>query len=85
MNVKLHTKGIKGSAVVKPGEQPGVQYMLLVEIDGTLHPNVISARVLTDSQGMTQLVMRAMPSTIETINHDVDSWNELVSREEMKV
>jgi hypothetical protein len=74
MDVKIHTQGWAGCSAVKPGEKPGIQFNSLLEIDGTIYDEVGNIRVLSEGGGFTTVMVRLLPSTIEYVNHDADSW-----------
>lgn len=77
MELKIHTVGISGSSKTKPGQQPGVQFHSILEIDGSYYDQVQNIRVLSGGDSFTTVLVRLIPSTIEYVNHSDDSWKAL--------
>lgn len=79
MDLKIHTVGITGSAKTKEGEQPGIQFHSLLEIDGHFYDEVQNIRVLSGGDMFTTVLVRLVPSTIEYVNHTEKSWERITS------
>jgi hypothetical protein len=73
MNIRIHTKGIKGSGMVEEGETPGVMFGAVLEIDGVMLEQ--SDRVdIRFEEGVALVTARMMPSSIEIVSHTKESW-----------
>jgi len=77
MDLKIHTLGWAGSASVKEGQRPGIQFNSLLEIDGQLYDEVRNIRVESGGDTFTTVTLELIPSTIEYVNHTQESWNQL--------
>lgn len=78
MELKIHTVGITGSHETKPGENPGVQFHSILEIDGCFYDQVQNIRVLSGGEEFTTVMVRLLPSKLEYVNHDADSWKAMI-------
>lgn len=85
MNMKIHTKGIKGSGMIKEGENPSVMFSAILEIDGVLIDEVTRVRVLHGADEITTVMVRMFPGTLDTIAHTDTSWKELIERLDAQV
>jgi len=73
MKIKIHTKGITGSSVIKEGEEPGALFGALIEIDGALFDLVTDVKVEMGDEFAT-VTATFVPSSVEIVPHTNESW-----------
>lgn len=76
MRMKIHSRGIRGSSMIKEGEEPGVMFGCLLEIDGELYDKVNDIEANFGDTFAT-VTVTFIPGTMEVITHTEDSWNKL--------
>lgn len=79
MEVKIHVKGITGSQITKPGEQPGAMFGGLLEIDGLIIDPVVDMRA-EFGESFTTLHITLVPGSLTVVNHTEDTWPKFTSR-----
>ena len=77
MNIKIHTKGIKGSAMVKKGEQAGAMFSGLLEIDGEIYERVNDI-VLKFGDEFATVTVTLVPGNVDVVNHTEETWPKLL-------
>ena len=80
MNLKIHSKGITGSAITMPGEKPAASFGCVIEIDGKIVEEVSSVRVLHRGNEFATVMVRLLPGELEELVHDADGWADLMQR-----
>lgn len=76
MRMKIHSKGIRGSQIIKEGEEPGVMFGCLLEIDGELYEQVTNVEASFGDEVAT-VTVTFIPGTVEVVTHTEDGWNKL--------
>lgn len=79
MRIKVHTKGIKGSGMVKEGEEPAVLFGAVLEVDGILIEEAFKVQVTFD-EGFVTVTPHLYPGTFEVVSHTDETWPELLKK-----
>jgi len=79
LKIKVHTKGITGSSITKAGEEPGVLFGAVLEVDGHLIEEAFKVEV-TFEEGICVVTPRLYPGSFEVVSHTDESWPELLAR-----
>lgn len=83
MDVKIHTKGIAGSAVRKPDEEAGALFGGILEIDGAVY-DLVTDIVLKTGEDFATVTATLVPGDVEVVNHDQESWDALMERHDVR-
>jgi len=72
-HVVVHTKGIRGSSIIEPGEEAAVMFGAWVEINGEVFPNIGEVKVMGEADGFQSVTLTLTPSSISFVVHDSES------------
>ena len=79
MRIKVHVKGIKGSGLIKEGEEASVMFAGVLEIDGKLIEEVSDIEVLFSGDSFATVKPHLIPGSFEVVTHTDESWPELIN------
>lgn len=80
MKVKVHVQGLKGSGIVKPGEEPAVLFNGVLEVDGMLLEECGEIEVSFGGGEMMSVKAYLTPGSFEVVTHTQESWPELLAQ-----
>ena len=81
MKIKVHVKGIKGSGLIKDGEDASVMFGAVLEVNGQLIEEISSVEVKFE-ESFTKVMPVLMPGSFEVVTHTETSWPELLQQVE---
>lgn len=79
MKITVHTKGISGSEVIKPGEEADAMFAGVLEVDGHVLDRVSEIDVSSGDKFTTVTVV-FVPGEVEHSVHSNDSWVKLIQK-----
>jgi hypothetical protein len=83
MQIRVHTKGITGSSVIKDAEEAGAMFAGVFEVDGHVLEMVTSINV-SSGEDFTTVKVTFIPGDIEYITHSEESWEALMETAEQQ-
>lgn len=79
MQLKIHTKGIKGSGPIKKGEEAGALFSGLLELDGQIYEMVNNIQV-SFGEEFASVTVTFIPGDIEVVAHTEESWAQICTQ-----
>ena len=79
MRVKVHVQGIKGSGLIKRGEEPAALFRGVLEVDGHLIEEVSEIEVVFSGDNFASVRPHLTPGAFEVVTHTDESWPELLN------
>jgi hypothetical protein len=80
MRVKVHVQGIKGSGLMRKGEEASALFRGVLEIDGHFLEEVGEIEVSFSGDNFAIVKPHMIPGSFEVVTHTDESWPELVNK-----
>lgn len=78
MRVKVHVEGIKGSGLIKKGEEASALFRGVLEVDGVLMEEVGTIEAIFSGDDFLTVKPHLLPGSFEVVTHTDETWPELL-------
>lgn len=80
MRIKVHVQGIKGSGLVKEGDEASALFQGVLEVDGVLIEEVAAIEAVFSGGDFAAVKAELIPGSFEVVTHTDESWPQLLQR-----